>query len=223
MIGENDMAAKKKPASAPPTKRNSATIEAREGETVSKAKARIVVNPTFNAAIVERKIIGGIVSGINLSLTDIHTALIEKFRPVVRENDMSSVEAMLLAQAHTCDLIFNDYALKAMVSDTMPKLEAYMRMALKAQQQSASTLRVLGELKSPKQIAFIKQANVSHQQQVNNGTAPPVARAHEESSNQSNELLGHHHGERMDTGATGQASRGNQALETVGTIDRAKD
>jgi len=216
------MAAKKKPASAPPTKRNSATIEAREGETVSKAKARIVVNPTFNAAIVERKIIGGIVSGINLSLTDIHTALIEKFRPVVRENDMSSVEAMLLAQAHTCDLIFNDYALKAMVSDTMPKLEAYMRMALKAQQQSASTLRVLGELKSPKQIAFIKQANVAHQQQVNNCTAPPT-RAHEESSNQSNELLEHQHGERLDTGTAGQAGRGNQTLETVGTIDRAKD
>jgi len=213
------MAAKKKPASAPPTKRNSATIEAREGETVSKAKARIVVNPTFNAAIVERKIIGGIVSGINLSLTDIHTALIEKFRPVVRENDMSSVEAMLLAQAHTCDLIFNDYALKAMVSDTMPKLEAYMRMALKAQQQSASTLRVLGELKSPKQIAFIKQANVAHQQQVNNCTAPPT-RAHEESSNQSNELLEHQHGERLDTGTAGQAGRGNQTLET---IDRAKD
>jgi len=216
------MAAKKKPASAPPTKRNSATIEAREGETVSKAKARIVVNPTFNAAIVERKIIGGIVSGINLSLTDIHTALIEKFRPVVRENDMSSVDAMLLAQAHTCDLIFNDYALKAMVSDTMPKLEAYMRMALKAQQQSASTLRVLGELKSPKQIAFIKQANVAHQQQVNNCTAPPT-RAHEESSNQSNELLEHQHGERLDTGTAGQAGRGNQTLETVGTIDRAKD
>jgi hypothetical protein len=218
------MATKKKPASAPPTKRNSATVEAREGETVSKAKARIVVNPTFNAAIVERKIIGGIVSGIDLSLTDIHTALIEKFRPVVRENDMSSVEAMLLAQAHTCDLIFNDYALKAMASETMPRLEAYMRLALKAQQQSASTLRVLGELKSPKQIAFIKQANVAHgPQQVNNGAAPPVARAHEESSDQSNELLEHHHGERRDTGAAGQAGRGNQALETVGAFHRPEN
>ena len=216
------MAAKKKPASAPPAKTNTATVEARKGETRKQTEARVVVSPTFNAAIVERRIVGSLVSGVEFSVTDIHTALIEKFRPVVRENDMSSVEAMLLAQAHTCDLIFNDCALKAMGSDTMPKLEAYMRMALKAQQQSASTLRVLGELKSPKQIAFIKQANVAHQQQVNNCTAPPT-RAHEESSNQSNELLEHQHGERLDTGTAGQAGRGNQALETVGTIDRAKD
>ena len=217
------MAAKKKPASAPPAKTNTATVEARKGETRKQTEARVVVSPTFNAAIVERRIVGSLVSGVEFSVTDIHTALIEKFRPVVRENDMSSVEAMLLAQAHTCDLIFNDCALKAMGSDTMPKLEAYMRMALKAQQQSASTLRVLGELKSPKQIAFIKQANVAHgPQQVNNGAAPP-ARAYEESSNQSNELLDHHHGERLDTGAAGQAGRGNQALETVGAVHRAED
>jgi len=215
--------APKKPASTPPARSNTVSVDARKGESDRQAKARLVVSPTFNAAIVERSIVGGLVSGVEFSVTDIHSALTEKFRPVVRDNDMSSVETILLAQANTCDLLFNDMALKARAADTMPKLEAYMRMALKAQQQCASTLRILGELKSPKQVAFIKQANVAHgAQQVNNGTALP-ARAHEESSNQSNELLEHHHGERLDTGAAGQASRGNQALETVGAVHRAED
>jgi len=50
---------------------------------------------------------------------------------VVRENDMSSVEANAAGSSAHLDLIFNDCALKAMGSDTMPKLEAYMRMALR--------------------------------------------------------------------------------------------
>ncbi|CAG4911625.1 hypothetical protein [Paraburkholderia saeva] len=214
--------AAKRTTSAPSAKQSNVTIEARKDETDKQAKARIVVSPTFNAAIVERRIVGGLVSGVEFSVTDIHSALVEKFGPVTQNNDMSSVEMMLLAQAHTCDLLFNDLVLKARASDTMPKLEAYMRIALKAQQQSASALRTLGELKSPKQIAFIKQANVAHQQQVNNGTAPPV-RAHEENGNQSNELLEHQHGERMDTGTASAAGRGNQTLETVGAVNRTHD
>ena len=215
--------ATKKSALTPQPKTSTATVEASKGEKDLKAIARIASSSTFNAAVIKHQIIGGRVRNTGVTLSDVHGVVMEQTERVTRDNDMSGVEAMLLAQAHTCDLIFNDCALKAMGSDTMPKLEAYMRMALKAQQQSASTLRVLGELKSPKQIAFIKQANVAHgPQQVNNGTAPP-ARAHEESSNQSNELLEHHHGERLDTGAAGQASRGNQALETVGAVHRAED
>ena len=218
------MAIKKKPASAP-AKPHTMSVEAREGEIDKKAKARVAVSPVFNAAIVERSIIGGRVSGVEFSVTDIHSALLDKFRPVVEQNDLSSVETMLLVQASTCDLLFNDMVLRARAADTMPKLEAYMRMALKAQQQCASTLRVLGELKNPKSVAFIRQANVAHgPQQVNNGAAPPGApRAHEESGNQSNELLEHQHGERLDAGATGEAGRGNQALEAVGTVNRADD
>ena len=122
--------APKKPASTPPARSNTVSVDARKGESDRQAKARLVVSPTFNAAIVERSIVGGLVSGVEFSVTDIHSALTEKFRPVVRDNDMSSVETILLAQANTCDLLFNDMALKARAADTMPKLEAYMRLAL---------------------------------------------------------------------------------------------
>ncbi len=44
-----------------------------------------------------------------------------------------------------------------------------MRLALKAQNQTRTTLQTLAELKAPKQIAFVRQANIGNQVQVNNG------------------------------------------------------
>jgi len=219
------MPTKRESASATPEKRADAVADVRdEDPDKKKAVAGIATSPMFNAAVAESAYIGGKVLGVSLSAADIHSALVAKFKPVVRENDMSSVETMLLAQAHTCDVIFNDFALRARGSDTMAKLEAYMRLALKAQQQSASTLRVLGEMKNPRPVAFIKQQNnAAGHQQVNNGTAPPESRAHERTTNQSNELLEQRHGEWLDTGAASEAGRGNQAMETVGAVHRAED
>lgn len=218
------MAAKRK-TTGTPAKPNSMSVETRQGETDMQAKARVALSPVFNAAIVERSIVTRTVSGVEFSVTDIHSALLDKFRPVVEQNDLSSVETMLLVQANTCDLLFNDMVLRARAADTMPKLEAYMRMALKAQQQCASTLRVLGELKNPKSVAFIRQANVAHgPQQVNNGIPPTgAARAHEEDGVPPNKLLEHDDGEWLESGAAGEAGRGNQAVEAVGTVHGPED
>lgn len=49
------------------------------------------------------------------------------------------------------------------------KFELVMRTALRAQGQCAQTLRVLGEVRNPKSVAFIKQQNVGAVQQINNG------------------------------------------------------
>jgi hypothetical protein len=138
----------------------------------------------------------------------------------VRGGDMSSVERLLVTQAVALNTLFGECA--RMVGKNMgthlPATEAYMRMALKAQQQSATTLKILGEIKNPRQVAFIKQANVANgPQQVNNGTPAP---AREENVTTSNELLEHQHGEWLDAGAAGKAGRGNQALEAVGAVNR---
>lgn len=216
------MATKKKPASAPPEKRADMTVEQQENESRDKSFARLAGSATFRAAITERQVIGTMMGGTELGLFDVNSALTERFLKVTKDGDMTTPEAMLLAQAHTCEAIFHEFARRSLRSDTMPRLEAYMRMALKAQQQSASTLRVLGELKSPRAVALVKQQNVGHNVQVNNGTAPP-ARAHEESGNQSNELLEHQHGKWLDTGAAREAGRGNQTLEAVEAVNRPKD
>lgn len=217
------MAKEKKPASAPPEKRADITVERQKSESDDKALARLAGSATFRAAVTERQIIGAAMGGSELGLFDINAALTERFLEVTRDGEMAKTEAMLLAQAHTCEAIFHEFARRSLRSDNMPRLEAYMRMALKAQQQSASTLRVLGELKSPKSVAFIKQQNNATQQQVNNGVAPPSTRAHEEKPIESNELLEHHHGEWLDAAAASAAAGSDKAMETVGAVHRAGD
>jgi hypothetical protein len=215
------MATKKK--TAPLVKRADITVEARESESKANTIARLAGSPTFRAAVTERQFIGTAMGGSELNLFDVNDALTERFLKVTKEGDMTTPEAMLLAQAHTCEAIFHDFARRSLRSDTMPKLEAYMRMALKAQQQSASTLRILGEIKNPRAVSFVKQQNLGHNVQVNNGTTPPtVPRAHEESGDQSNKLLEHQHGEWLDTGAAGEAAGSDKAMATVGEVNRAE-
>lgn len=127
---------------------------------------------------------------------------------------MSSAKRLLVTQAVALNTLFGECSRMAAknMGTHLPATDAYMRMALKAQQQSATTLKILGEIKSPRQVAFIKQQNNAQQQQINNGTAPP-SRAREERRDQTNGLLGHQNGEWMDAGTTGETGRGNQALE----------
>jgi len=101
--------------------------------------------------------------------------------------------------------------------------EIYLRLAPKAQSQCRTTWESLAEIKNPRAVAFVRQANIAHGlQQVNNGTGPePPARA--EIANQSNELLGGDNGQRLDTRAPGTAVGGNPELATVGTFDRAEN
>ncbi|TMU81482.1 hypothetical protein FGA82_07395 [Pseudomonas fluorescens] len=96
-----------------------------------------------------------------------------------------------------------------------------MRLALKAQNQARATLQTLGELKAPKQIAFVKQANIGNQVQVNNGVQEKPARTRKTKKAQ-NELLEVEHGERLDTRATGTAGGADPAMATMGAKQRTK-
>jgi hypothetical protein len=96
---------------------------------------------------------------------------------------------------------------------------------LKAQSQSRATIQALTELKYPKQATFVKQANIAHgHQQVNNGTTAQKdatlgeqPRA-EKISNQPNELLEAHHGnKKVDRRTTHSTIIKNKAMATVAT------
>lgn len=140
----------------------------------------------------------------------------------VQSGDMGQVEAMLVTQATALEGLFSKLASMAVRQTHLPNIEGLLRPALKAQQQCTNTLKVLAEIKRPRQVAFVKQANIASNQQVNNGCQPPAqphARAHEEKPNQSNELLEVIPHERMDTGAPGTASRTDPAMATMGKID----
>lgn len=138
----------------------------------------------------------------------------------VRGGSLDRIEAMLIAQAHSLDMIFAELARRAALNmgSYIEAAERYMKLALRAQAQCRATGETLAAIKNPPNVAFVRQANIAHgPQQVNNGI--PAARAGE-NPNPPNELLGNDHGERLDTGTTGTAGAGDPVMATVGTSDR---
>lgn len=160
-----------------------------------------------------------------------HVKALERQIQHVQKGDMSAPEAMLMAQAATLDALFNCMAQDAFryIGMNGARAEASMKTALKSQAQCASTLRVLGELKHPRAVAFVQQANISNgPQQINNGV-DPIARApaREERPASTNELLTDQtdgqNGTTLDTGATRGAGRRNKAMAAVAAVDGPKD
>lgn len=109
----------------------------------------------------------------------------EQFAEVVQRGNMKPAEGMLLAQAVTLNAIFAELATRAAenIGVRPDSFERYMRLALKAQSQSRTTLETLAEVKSPFRGAYVRQANFANgHQQVNNGR--------EENESAQNELKG---------------------------------
>ncbi len=143
-------------------------------------------------------------------------------RKKIKQGSLESAENMLMMQAHTLNIMFNSLANQAMLNnECVPLFEMFMRLAFKAQTQSRATLETLGKIKNPPQVAFVKQANIGHNQQVNNGTEPTPRT--EEIKNQQNQLLEEQHGERLDIRTQGQTINANKELEAVGKVYRAKN
>jgi len=151
----------------------------------------------------------------------------------VQGGDMRSVEAMLYGQAMTLETIFTNLARRATSQEYLKQFQTYLGLALKAQAQCRATLEALAEIKNPRPVAFVKQANISSgHQQVNNGLAPqtgdPHARAFtgagaraEDSQSAPNELLEQQHGNWLDTRAQGEAGGADPHLAPLGEVNRA--
>jgi len=142
--------------------------------------------------------------------------------------NLAREEAMLVAQAHTLDAIFNTLARRASGQEHLKNWETFMRLALKAQSQCRTTIETLAAIKNPQPVAFVRQANIAAgPQQVNNRTAisgvREVAHAREIESLQTelsgavgNEVLPH-------TGASALAGGVDPQMAAVGEVDRAND
>lgn len=147
----------------------------------------------------------------------------------IRSGDLSEAEATLAAQAVALDAIFHEMARRAALNmgQHLSATETYMRLALKAQSQSRTTLQTLAEMKTPRPVAFVKQANIAHgPQQVNNGIPPDRvsdARAGNSEIEQTKLLGASSYGEWLDTGAAGAAGRSDQELAPVGEVHRPQD
>jgi hypothetical protein len=100
---------------------------------------------------------------------------------------------------------------------TMPTLEGFMRLAMRAQSQCRTTLETLAAIKNPP-IVYARQANVTTgPQQINNGQESHRAR---ENTIEQTQLLERRADERLDFGEAAAAGGVDQTMATVGTVNR---
>lgn len=138
---------------------------------------------------------------------------LEAQNKALRNNDLTRIEDILMAQAQTLDFLFHREARKAAAQEYILQFKTHMDMAFKAQRQCRATLETLAEIKNPKPYI---QNNRAQYQQVNNGVHEPPA--HGEKQKSSNELLEdkRYETEWLDTGAPETAGGTDKELEAVG-------
>lgn len=157
------------------------------------------------------------------------TALeVKRQAEAIKQGDLGYVETVLGSQTILLNQLFNRYVLLGL-KNASPEGSAglsmgLLQMALKMQEQTRKTVATLGNLKSPRQTAFIKQqVNHATNQQVLNG--PQVNQKFEKNLLDSpNELMGGlAHETWMDTGTIKKAVRTNSRMEAMGEVDRSQD
>ena len=213
-----------KPASSDP---NRIQVVQKPNESEDDAVARRVIMPSVGAALTIKAFSKKI--GEKLSIKGLIPAIREQAKNA-QAGDLDRTEAMLIAQAHSLDTIFNELAQRAAANmgEYMNATDLYLRLALKAQSQCRATLETLAEIKYPKSATFVRQQNVGVNQQINNSEPPPNdSRARENSVNSTNKLLEQDgNGWQqigLDTGTTRATSSINRELEAMGTLDRPSE
>jgi hypothetical protein len=180
----------------------------------SKAKARMALLPSVNAAAV----VSLYAKPIGIDDQDI-ASLMDCLADEVKDvwaGDMKRAEAMLYGQAQALQSIFMALARRATTQEYLKQWEGYLRMALKAQNQCRMTLETLATIKNPP-VVFARQANINNggQQQVNNEMARQTvaSRTRETRPEKPNELSETNHELLPDVGASPAASEAGRSAE----------
>jgi hypothetical protein len=142
----------------------------------------------------------------------------------IQAGDMRGVESMLYGQALTLQTIFTSLVRKAVANEYLKQFQVNLALALKAQAQCRATLQALAEIKNPRPVSFVGQANISNgPQQVNNGsgTQPGTHADPEKTQALQNELLEDQNGDFLDAGAQSAPGGADRKLEAVATRHRA--
>lgn len=185
---------------------------------LEKNKARTNLSSSINAAAVIEAYSKGVFGEQQGGLMEVYEELSNSISKVW-DGDMRKCEAMLFAQASALQSIFTNLSRRSIGQDYLKQMDTYLRLALKAQAQAVRTIEALGELKNPRSIAFVKQANIANNQQVNNGQ---VSQA-ENSGNQQSKLSGETYELLPDSRASGIEGATYTPVATLETVDRAKD
>lgn len=131
----------------------------------------------------------------------------------VQGGDIKPIEAMLFGQAMTLQTIFTSLARRAVAQEHLKQFQTHLSLALKAQAQCRATLEALAEIKNPRPVAFVKQANISNgPQQVNNGTAPESGQIRAGAHPHAGEISGQQNGLLEERSGGGLERRGTQGV-----------
>ena len=213
------MSSKPKTATSPADK-PVMTINAEPNESRSETISRLTTDGVLPLSMAAHMFSLGL-AGDELDLTAMHGRMTGTANDAAR-GDLAPLERMLSAQAQTLNAMFCELSRRAALNmgENLSATETYLRLALKAQAQSRATVEALGELKNPRSVAFVRQANIAQQQQVNNHA--PHARPQEPTSSKNELLEAPNHEQGMDTRTTPAPARCDTELETVGTVNRAE-
>lgn len=186
------------------------------GKTRERRLAEVAVGPAASSAAIASWMTNGTFGETGMGdLVDVLHDTVQ----AAQMGDLREFEGMLGAQAYALNAIFLEMTRRAALNlgQHLQATEQYMRLALKAQSQARTTIEALAEVKNPRAVAFVKQANIANNQQVNNG-----ARAGETQSPQ-NELQEETHGRPVAARAKRASIGADPDSATVVEIDRAKD
>jgi hypothetical protein len=178
-------------------------------------KAEMLLSPEMMALDIAMSSIPGIEESKLWGDSSSHIiAELQTKSAAVNSGDLRHVESMLVNQAIALQHIFLRMTVRGIHQTKMEHIDGFMRLALKAQNQSRATLETLASMRTPP-VVYAKQANINHgNQQVNNGVS--ITPSSDEIINPHNELLKEAGYERVDTGATIKTIITDSAVETVG-------
>jgi len=133
--------------------KNTMGLRKREGETAGRTLARTLVDPlarhTSLSSLYADQAFGG---DVQPSLTETAALLNDELDKAVG-GDMTMATRILASQAISLDAMFTELARRASVNmaEYPQAMERYMRLALKAQSASRSTLEALARLHQPRE------------------------------------------------------------------------
>ena len=203
------------------------TVEQPSDKTKARILAELGLSPVMGNTMTARLFARGACGNLDLGES---IGVLREAIERVHAGNLSDVEATLAAQAVALNSMFNELSRRAVLNmgEYLNAAEIFLRLGLKAQAQCRATLETLAEIKNPRPVAFVQQANIANGlQQVNNGTvAVEDARARaraRDTANAANELLETDHGKRLDAGAAGIPGVADPAMAAVAAVYRAED
>ncbi len=178
--------------------------------------ARTALRPAVQAAFTLREC--GRLYG-NVELSGLVNALTEQTR-ASGDGDLKRAGAMLTAQTHVLDALFNHLTRIAMNAEHLDTADRYLKLALRAQSQCRATWEAISAIQNPPMAGYVAQANIARNQQINYETTRAGAR---ENQNPPNKQLEKTDGERLEFGKEGTSVIADPAVETVEEVNRSKE